>query len=476
MKINSALREYDDFLTETTENNRLFFELLGVGEETYCRYLWVRRVIDNEPDHVNKWLTLGKVRKGASDLTSRSDIFEAVANEMPGNDTVDYFLSPNEFFGWRCVKGVSRLHANYVDIDTTQKGQLSEWDQQALIKEVYDRLSESSIAFPNAVIKSGSGGLHLYWIYEPTEAYRWKVEYWKAFTQKVIEALGTGDSWKVDAQASLDPSRVLRLPGSRHNKSKKKVKAYVLDSGRFEFESLYQTADITPARPNHLKLVNDKKVAVSDSEKQPTKRKLTKSQLKVYQQNGKHNIRTWWANIYEQVRHSCSTMGVKEGQRDYAAFILFVARYNTVESKEDAFEKIKADNQAFIHLSEKELASFLSSAKTKQYKYKRDTLAAYLENNLNMDSSFLYAKSDAKVRLTPAEIKERQSCSAIKTASKKRQGTISALIEAYISIAKTAHKVSVQDLVKHTSVSRRTVYRYWGVITSSQSVIRCASI
>lgn len=476
MKINSARREYADFLTETTENNRLFFELLGVGNETYCRYLWVRRVIDNEPDHVNKWLTLGKVRKGTGDLTSRSDIFDAVASEMPGNDTVDYFLSPNEFFGWRCVKGVSRLHANYIDIDTTQKGQLSEWDQQALIKEVYDRLSESSIAFPNAVIKSGGGGLHLYWIYEPTEAYKWKVEYWKAFTQKVIDALGGGDSWKVDVQASLDPSRVLRLPGSRHNKSKKQVKAYVLGSERFEFESLYKTADITPTRPNHLTLVHDQKTDVSDSEKQPTKRKLTKSQLKVYQQNGKHNIRTWWANIYEQVRHTCSTLGVKEGQRDYAAFILFVARYNTLESKEDAFEKIKADNEAFIHLSEKELTSFLSSAKTKQYKYKRDTLAAYLENNLNMDTSFLYSKSDVKVRLTPAEIKEKQSDAALKTASKKRQGTIQTLTDAYLLVAKMNHKVSVQDLVKHTNVSRRTVYRYWRDITNNGSAIRSASI
>ena len=145
MKLDGARRDYADFLTQATESNRLFFELLGVGQEKYCRYLWVRRVIDNEPDHVNKWLTLGRVKKGAADLSTRDDIFEAVAKEMPGDDTVDYFLSPNEFFGWRCIKGVSRLHANYIDIDTTVKGSLCEWDQQALIKEVYDRLSSSSM-------------------------------------------------------------------------------------------------------------------------------------------------------------------------------------------------------------------------------------------------------------------------------------------------------------------------------------------
>ena len=103
MKLDGARRDYADFLTQATESNRLFFELLGVGQEKYCRYLWVRRVIDNEPDHVNKWLTLGRVKKGAADLSTRDDIFEAVAKEMPGDDTVDYFLSPNEFFGWRCI-------------------------------------------------------------------------------------------------------------------------------------------------------------------------------------------------------------------------------------------------------------------------------------------------------------------------------------------------------------------------------------
>ena len=460
MKLDGARSDYADFLTQATESNRLFFELLGVGQEKYCRYLWVRRVIDNEPDHVNKWLTLGRVKKGAADLSTRDDIFEAVAKEMPGDDTVDYFLSPNEFFGWRCIKGVSRLHANYIDIDTTVKGSLCEWDQQALIKEVYDRLSSSSVPLPNAIVKSGSGGLHLYWVYEPTEAYRWKVEYWKQFTERLIKILGSGETWKVDSQASLDPSRVLRLPGSLHNKSKKTVKAYVLADSRFDFETLYKSADVHPKRPDHLKLVVGGSSGLSDSEKTKPKRKLSIEQLTVYRTNGKHNIKAWWENVYEQIRYACSTFGVKEGQRDYAAFILFVARYNARNCEDDAYEKIKTDNDAFIHLSEKELKSFLSSARRKQYKYKKETLASYLENNLNMDTSFLYSKPDEKVRLTPEQVREKQSEAALKTASKKRMGTRSKLINAYYALTASASQVSLEAIARRAGLSRRTAYRY----------------
>ena len=60
------------------------------------------------------------------------------------------------------------------------------------------------------------------------------------------------------------------------------------------------------------------------------------------------------------------------------------------ESK-DAFLKIKQINHDLIHLPEKELETYLSTARFKtRYRYKKDSLAIYLQQ-LGINTEFLYS-------------------------------------------------------------------------------------
>ena len=117
---------------DISENNRLFLELLGVGSEEHCRYLWERRKINGTEESTNTWLSVGNPRNKVGKLKTQSDITQMLSQEKPTNETVDYFLSPNEFFSWRCKKGLSKLHANYIDIDTTNHEIKSKHEQQNL--------------------------------------------------------------------------------------------------------------------------------------------------------------------------------------------------------------------------------------------------------------------------------------------------------------------------------------------------------
>ena len=456
---------------DISENNRLFLELLGVGSEEHCRYLWERRKINGTEESTNTWLSVGNPRNKVGKLKTQSDITQMLSQEKPTNETVDYFLSPNEFFSWRCKKGLSKLHANYIDIDTTNHEIKSKHEQQNIIDEVLEIISLTGIPKPNALIKSGSGGLHLYWIYEPVEAYKYRLDSWKKFTYSVIEKLGESKNWKVDATASTDASRVLRLPGSKHNTSKRTVEAHIVKQDLYKIEDLYKDLYIDVKRPNHLKLVPNKKPKISESEK----RVVSPEKLKMYQVRGRHNIRSWWKKIYENTRMFCKNNGVNEGSRDYAAFILFVSKYNEIEDEQKAFDIIVNDNQSFIHLPLEELTKYLSTARTTQYKYKKETIAQYLSENLNMQTDFLYDFSK-KASLTPLEVRKKQKESALSTAEKKRLNTLSSIRTAIVKITTEKLLLTAKLISKYSGIQVRTIYRYWSEINDDYSVIRSASI
>jgi len=457
--------------TVISKDDRLFLELLGVGSEENCRYLWERRKVEGTPTPINKWLSLGNPRKGQGKLKNQFDIENLLSEKNNENETVDYFISPNEFFSWRCKKGLSKLHANYIDIDTTSHQIKSEEEQQTILDEVVSRIILTGIPKPNAIIKSGSGGLHLYWIYEPVEAYNYRMAFWKQFTNAIIERLSGSESWKVDCHASTDASRVLRLPGSKHNTSKRTVETIITNSELYKMEELYKELEIEVKRPSHLKLAASNRLAIPDSEK----RKITPERLKLYQIRGRHNIKNWWKRIYDHTRMFCKNNGVKEGSRDYAAFILFVAKYNETDDEQKAFDTILEDNDTFIHLPKEELSKYLSTARTTQYKYKKDTIDRYLRENLNMPTDFLFETSN-KASLTPIEVKKRQKLSALSTAKKKRSNKLAEIQAAIKDIATNRVRITAQTIAQYSNIPIRTVYRYWSQVQIDTSVIRCASI
>lgn len=456
-------------------NHRGFFDLLGVGHESNCRFAWVRRGIGSNS---NKWFPLGqKISHGVSSctpLSTPSDVFSEVAtSSIETFKNTDFFMSPNQFFGWRCKRSLAKLHANYIEIDTLEHQILSVAEENQIIDDVLAKLEASSLPLPNAIVKSGSGGLHLYWIYSPVEAFRWRLNVWQQFTEKVKSELGSGLNWHVDTQASLDPTRVLRLPGSCHSKSKRAVLAYVIQQERYEFNSLLQSVGINTERPTYLKPVEKETDRVSKPTVQ-AKKPLSISQLEKQKSNSKHNINGWWLRTYWAVLNHFKNRQVSEGKRDSVAFILYVALRHIKKDPDLAFEEIRRINDSKIGLSSDELESFLSTARKKKYRYRKETLANYLVNNLDMNVDYLY--DSIKVRLTPLEVSIRRQHGALLTAASKKQRTLDSLIQKRSQLLAMGYQVTQANLAEAINISERTVRRYWRILLDKQEVISSASI
>ncbi|MBU2834820.1 hypothetical protein HF673_03235 [Acidithiobacillus thiooxidans] len=145
------------------------------------------------------------------------DLFRASENKE------DRFISVNEFYGWRYIRLLSSLRANYVDMDDHED-----------MYEALDRLADARMPGPSLVVWSGTG-MHFYWLLEPLPPKCLPV--WQRIQDKLIATLKPVGA---DA-AAKDCTRLLRVVGTR-NKGQE-VPALVLDGHRwslrqFAFEVL----------------------------------------------------------------------------------------------------------------------------------------------------------------------------------------------------------------------------------------------
>lgn len=447
----------DYSLKEDSEPQTLL-EMLGFGQESNLRYCWIKRGKQDDPDHVSKWYALGKHESKKTVEHSR------FIEDVNSHKNSHAYFSPNEFFSWRNTKQVSLLHSNFLDIDTIDHKILTDEQESILINEVFEQLINAGVPWPSALVKSGSGGIHLYWAYSPVPAYKYNVEAWKEVTAKLASTLTGGDLWSVDLSASLDVSRVLRLPGSIHPKSGRTVKEQIITPDLYQFSHLLKSFDLV-----HLQ--NKKVTRLHTTKNTPEKDPIL---IEKRRGIGKHNIKTWWANTYFHIVNKGRREGFSVGQRDYAAFMLFVALRHIKGCPDKAFEEIKKLNDEFIHLSNSELNTYLKTAFTTQYKYKKDTLYSYLKNNLGMNPSYLYSLQP--VRLSPVERNKRQSEGANSAASIKRLNTSNKLKAMYRKLKSIGKRPTQAVVASNCDLSVRTVRRYWSEVVNYSGVIRLASI
>ena len=187
--------------------------------------------------------------------------------------------------------------------------------------------------------------------------------------------------------------------------------------------------------------------------------------------SGKHTIGQWWFKIYTHILQHINANPVKEGMRDSTAFILFVALRH-IQDEEAAYQRVRQLNERHIGLTDEELNKYLKTAKTTLYKYKKDSIADYLERQLGMDVSFLYQD---KAKLTPEEVKAARQAAAESTAKKKAESTLSRILRAARELLTqnvTPTQVSVAAICGR---SERTVRRYWTEVIGHPA-IRSASI
>lgn len=435
-----------------------FLDLLDVGKEQNCRFLWSRSIKEG-----SAWQAIGQRESGKavtrlSDFKAASETYvEAIQKNVC---SVDVFLSPNQFFDWRNTKQLSRLHANWIDVDTGDHAIVDTESQQRILHEVLAIIEETKLPSPTAYVASGSGGFHFYWIYDGVDAYKWRVRIWREITLRITRAIKRSRpknaSWSVDYGASRDPSRVLRLPGSIHGKSGRIVNAYI-GGPRYEFEELAEK--LVKSSVNRERLVLQ---TVRDVTPRIIKKVSGENPDPAIQSNKrrKHSIKGWWFRIYTEICKAGRSGKVRSNtNRDYYAFLLYVALRHIKESKEDALQAVLKLNAEFIGLEDGECHSYLKSAINKNYKFKKDTVAAYLENHLGIDSGFLYSTKTKSLPLS--DIKLRQAAAGSATATSRRLSRIKTLTAAYATLVKTRLTVTQEALAVAAGCSVRTVRRHW---------------
>ncbi|AOT07593.1 hypothetical protein [Pseudoalteromonas luteoviolacea] len=172
-----------------------------------------------------------------------------------------------------------------------------------------------------------------------------------------------------------------------------------------------------------------------------------------------HNIKDWWLKCINTIQIHFRKQGkVPKSKRDKTAFILFVALQHL--NKDSAFEKLVKINGELIGFSLEELDGLTKTAKSTFYKYKKETLAEYLEDLLDYCPEYLFTKP--KVKLSSDEIKQRQKKAAKDTAIKKRNSSRELVREAFNElINETGKKPTQRQVAERAGLGLRTVKRYW---------------
>lgn len=446
-----------------------FTNLLGVGSEQFCRYAWSKHINSKkDPDKQPSWQAIGHRKSGkpVTTLLNFKLLSEGYVKALGDRVcSLDVFLSPNQFFDWRNTKQLAQLHANWIDIDTVDHQVLSVSQQETIFTEVHQIIRDKGLPAPTGYVASGSGGIHLYWIYEGVAAYKWRVRIWREITLILAKTLKKSRKpnalWTVDFAASRDPARVLRLPGTFHGKSGRVAQAYI-GGPLYDFDSLARS--LIKSEQNIQALGARRSGIVLDLPFKPVSRKPAPPAPTPYpsptKDSGKHTIGQWWFRIYTVVcQHARNGGVIPEKNRDLYAFFLYVALCHIRPTKEEAYEAVKSLNKEFIHLDENELEAYLKTARSKHYKYAKDTVAEYLESNLGINADFLYQND--KTPLEPPEIKQRQQSAAHSTADKRRTNTLITLRAALRTLVETRLNVTQEAIAALSNRSVRTVRRYW---------------
>ena len=263
------------------------------------------------------------------------------------------YISLNTFYStFRRLEYLKELKAQFIDLDIYKTGLTKE---QILMNLEADHFNKS-IPRPNLIIDSGRG-LYLIWLINsvPSKA----LPLWKAVEEYLYSVL---KPFGADRQA-LDPTRVLRVPGSINSKSNTKVE--VIE----QYDYLYDLREIQNEFLPELDENRAKKKG------RPSKKVFIHRERSLYYSRIQDLIKLCELREYDLESHR--------------EIILFLYRYylcSFLEDTQKALEDVLELNREFISpLREKEVIRATRSAekvylsKDKQYKYKNKTLIEILD-------------------------------------------------------------------------------------------------
>jgi hypothetical protein len=107
-------------------------------------------------------------------------------------------------------------------------------DRDSVIKAV-SKFARAYLLVPNFIVQTGSGGAHLHYVLDKPI----KCEEWLPLAKTMV-LLAKLNGLKIDAQCTTDAARIMRAPGSLHQKTGIEVKAYRLRLKPYTFAELDQ--------------------------------------------------------------------------------------------------------------------------------------------------------------------------------------------------------------------------------------------
>ena len=261
------------------------------------------------------------------------------------------YMSMNTFYStYRRIEYIKELKSQFIDLDIYK----TNYSKAEIINILEKKHFEKTIPRPNMIIDSGRG-MYLIWKIKsvPSQA----LPLWKAVEEYLYNVL---KEFGADRQA-LDPTRILRVPGSINSKSRTKVK--ILE----QYEYIYELREI---QNKYLPELEEK----VKKKGRPKKTVFIHRERSLYYARIKDIIKLCELREYNLT-----------GQRE---LILFLYRYYSCMFTEDprkALEDVLELNSQFTQpLRESEVKRATMSAervflsKDKEYKYKNETLIELL--------------------------------------------------------------------------------------------------
>lgn len=262
------------------------------------------------------------------------------------------YITLNTFYNTRRrIEYLKELNAHFIDLDIYK----TKFSKEQILMNLNENYFNKSIPRPNLILDSGRG-LYLIWIINsvPSKA----LPLWKAVEEHLYNNL---KEFGADRQA-LDPTRILRVPGSINSKSKTRVK--ILD----KYDYIYDLREIQKEFLPELKPKEKKKG-------RPKKINYIFRERSLY-----------YARI-QDITKLCELR--KYNLKGHRELVLFLYRYYLCSFTEDvkkSLEDVLELNSMFREpLMETEVKRATRSAekcylsKDKQYRYKNETLIDILE-------------------------------------------------------------------------------------------------
>ncbi len=348
---------------------------------------------------------------------------EAIEEYLSNDWNLDLYMSLNTFITpKRTLESLRYLNALFIDIDCYKMNM----SKESVLYFIENDLYGTDIPIPTFIIDSGRG-LYLVWLIDrvPSKAY----PLWKALEHKFYNAL---KEFGADPKA-LDPTRVLRVPGSINSKSLTKVEILEYNPYRYTLQQL---------KEDYLPII-EKKV----KEKKKQKRTI----VNIYNSFTLHSARIKDLETLAELRNYSL-----EGTRE---LFLFLYRYynELVSDKETALEKAIEMNNMFskpLRISE-----VVGSTKTNylgKYNYTNEKLVEVLDISEEemKHMTTIISKAEKYKKNNERRKKERRNEKGLtKREEAKREKLINIL--KLDKLGKETHEIA-----KELNISTRTVRLY----------------